>query len=234
MISTSPGVGLAPGQRKDNIDSSMIQYNKEKSGQDGDINGWQEWVDRTNAFLQPYKDHTGKSCSAGDGATASEACQFDLSLLGPCGEGNFGYDQGSPCVFLKLNKIYDVLNEPFTEGTDDMPASLKTHISTVADKQQVWIDCQGEYPADREALKSITYYPNDRGFPNYYFPFLRQSNYISPLVAVQFKNLPVNQLVHVECRAWAKNIKYDRRDRLGINHLEIHILDQAGTDAINS
>lgn len=214
----------------------MIQFNKEKADSDGVINGYQEWVDRANAFLEPYRNQkASKDCSAGNGATDNEACKFNIADLGPCGTGDFGYAAGNPCVYLKLNKIYGVSNVPYTDASnDDMPEGLKKHINGFnGDKEQVWIDCRGEYPADREALKGIEYYPNSRGFPNYYFPFMRQEGYISPIVAVQFKDLPVNQLVHIECRAWAKNINYDKRDRIGINHLEIHVLDQVGADAIN-
>jgi hypothetical protein len=45
------------------------------------------------------------------------------------------------------------------------------------------------------------------------------------LIAVQFADVAKNQLLHVECRAWAKNIGYSKRDRIGINHLELLILD---------
>ncbi len=49
-----------------------------------------------------------------------------------------------------------------------------------------------------------------------------QENYTSPIIAVKFNSLPVGQLIHVECRAWAKNIRYDKRDRMGISHFELY------------
>ena len=53
-------------------------------------------------------------------------------------------------------------------------------------------------------------------------------------MAVQFEGVTKNQLVHIECRAWAQKIGYNRRDRIGINHLELHILDNTAAEKINS
>jgi sodium/potassium-transporting ATPase subunit beta len=44
---------------------------------------------------------------------------------------------------------------------------------------------------------------------------------------VQFKNPNPGQLLHIECRAWAKNIDYDRRHRMGISHFELYVLNDA-------
>merc|ERR1712238_255168 len=74
-----------------------------------------------------------------------------------------------------------------------MPESLKAHIKLQKDQEQVWIDCHGEYPADRENLKDIKYFPASQGFPASYFPYMGKINeqgkeldYQSPIVAVQF------------------------------------------------
>ena len=78
------------------------------------------------------------------------------------------------------------------------------------------------HPADKEALDGkITYFPADRGFPEQYFPWQGEKDYNSPLVAVQFEPQTRGQLIHIECRAWAKNIGYSRRDKIGIASLEI-------------
>lgn len=50
----------------------------------------------------------------------------------------------------------------------------------------VWVDCEGENPADAENIGPIKYYPH-RGFPAYYFPFKNLEGYLSPLVAVNFE-----------------------------------------------
>lgn len=52
-------------------------------------------------------------------------------------------------------------------------------------KNLIWISCEGENPADIENLGGINYFPQ-RGFPDYYFPYVNVHGYLPPLVAVQF------------------------------------------------
>jgi len=202
LIGRSPGLGLRPAQAAENVDSSMIIINKSVE------DSWKGWADRSKEFLAKY-----------DGSE-------HLSKLESCGTGNYGYDEGKPCIFLKLNKIYGLQHDFFNDTADlpaDMPQGLKDHIaSKMPDANQVWVDCQPKNPADKEALAGkITYFPADRGFPERYFPFEGQEDYKSPLVAVQFEPQTAGQLIHIECRAWAKNIGYSRRDKIGIASLEI-------------
>ena len=245
MIGVSPGVGLKPGQVPELVDSTMIAFNFENTedqGKPGDLNyvsGWKGWADRTKEFLQKYDDQ--ETCKSSD-----TGC-FSLAKLGVCATAPYGFDTGTPCVFLKLNKIYGNENEHCTaadleeEPCSAMPEHLKAHIKLQKDQEQVWIDCHGEYPADRENLKDIKYFPASQGYHTTYFPYMGKINengdkldYQSPIVAVQFAGAAKNQLMHVECRAWAKNIGYSKRDRVGINHLELLVLDNATTKKVGS
>ena len=61
--------------------------------------------------------------------------------------------------------------------------------------------------------------------PAEFFPFMNQFPYESPLVAVQFENPKLGQLLHIECRAWARNIGYNRMKRVGMVHVELIVLD---------
>ena len=113
-------------------------------------------------------------------------------------------------LFIKWSFLKD------GELPENMPATLKSHIGSQADKDQTWVECHGEYPGDIEALGKIKYFPATQGFEDKFFPYLgKTKDYISPLIAVQFANARQNQLLHVECRAWAKNIGYNKRDRIG-------------------
>ena len=47
---------------------------------------------------------------------------------------------------------------------------------------------------------------------------------------MQFENPAMGQLLHIECRAWAANIRYDRMDRIGMAHFELFILDTEMTE----
>ena len=238
-------MGLKPRQLDQLIDSTMIAFNFESQddqGAPGDANymaGWKGWADRTTKFLEKYEDQ--ETCK-----NSGTEC-FPMTKLGDCATAPYGFDKGTPCVFLKLNKIYGHTNEHCktadleTEPCNAMPDSLKEHIKKQSDQEQVWIECHGEYPADRENLKDIKYFPASQGFPGTFFPYKGKEDkdgnkldYQSPIVAVQFAGAAKNQLLHIECRAWAKNIGYSKRDRVGINHLELLVLGDAAAKKVGS
>ena len=120
------------------------------------------------------------------------ACKFDFSTLQECADFPHGFVNNGdrnvePCVFLKLNKIYDWQPEAFTvedaEYEDEMTDELKEIIKTESDKNQIWFDCKGRFAADKEAL-NMTFYPSSQGIPLKYFPF-QGGYYEPPLVAVK-------------------------------------------------
>lgn len=67
----------------------------------------------------------------------------------------------------------------------------------------VWVDCEGENPADTENIGAIKYYPH-RGFPGYYFPFKNTEGYLSPLVAVNFEQ-PKRKITLLELVVWVES-----------------------------
>lgn len=129
---------------------------------------------------------------------------------------NYGYDDGMPCVLLKLNKIFDW--EPVPYNLSEVPEEIKNSYKDYAIK----VTCQGELPADRENLGDISYYP-DEGFHFKYYPYLNQQGYRSPLVFVQFENPKTGILLMIECKAWAKNIIHNRLQKIGTIHFELLI-----------
>jgi len=224
-IGRSPALGVRPGQDWDNIDSSMLIFNKEQPKDGKTIPGYGQWVDRTNEFLvkQGYINKDGVR-------------HAKLKALGECSgeqDGSFGYSTGQPCVLLKLNKIYGLKHDYYNKSVEGMPPELKTRIDEATDKKQVWVACIGENPADQESMGGITYFPKDGGFSHTNYPYTNQKDYFSPLVAVKFKNPPVGQFLHIECRAWAENINYHRRDRVGIAHFELMIHDVATAEKVD-
>jgi len=257
IIGKSPGLGLRPKQSEDLVDSAIIMFNKENktSRTEEDMKTdkvphGDEWKERIETFLEDYENSTKiakrKSCTAADKVEEKQACNFPVDdIKKACGD-DFGYGKtGAPCIFLKLNKIYGLTNEPIDFDKEDpvsvsrqdpkMSDELEEHIKKQTNKDQVWVDCQGKYPADKEALEGrITYVPESRGLPNFYFPYQKQDDYVSPLVAVKFnpRGTP-GQLIHIECRAWAENIGYNRRDKVGISVFELQVMDQEGADSMN-
>jgi len=158
---------------------------------------------------------------------------------------NMGFKEGKPCILLKLNRIIDLVPEYYTDPnvltiTDKksgiehkVPETLRNHIKKVTNKKQVWVDCHGEWPLDNEVMGPIEYFPKDRGFSGQFFPYpKKQDNYNSPLVAVKFTNPPIGRLLHIECRAWAHNINYDRMTNVGKAHFELLIHSAATAENV--
>lgn len=135
-----------------------------------------------------------------------------------------------PCMMLKINRIYKWKPEEFTDEDldemDDMPEKIKANIR--ANRKKVYLECRGENPADQEVLSqdgAIQYFPADQGIDFKYFPYVHTDKegvkYQDPLVAIKLsKKIPRDQLMHIECKLWAKGVQHDNRDRLGLVHFE--------------
>lgn len=246
LIGTSPGLGLRPSPPDDSITSSMIIFNKDLDQSTMYVPGYEVWKEQVDTFLNKNYNHKNgtRTCQVNEDnyryryrKKPKLSCKFDLAVLGDCDgkrDPYYGYRGGRPCLYFKLNRIYDVFNEPYDETLGDpdydfpldMPESLRQHINRMENKNQVWLDCQGEDPADKEAIGPMVYFPKERGFPSQYFPYMNHRPYESPVVAVKFTNPKVGQLLHIECRAWARNIKYSRKHRIGMVRFELFILDK--------
>ena len=227
----------------------MIIWNKDSELSTlNEVPGYGTWKRQINNFLNKdynqtntFNDKNIINCPVDHEPNADTVCRFDLreNLQGCAAQGkdHFGYSSGRPCLYLKLNRIVGVPNQPYNDSNNlpkEMPEELKMHIGKQRDKNQVWVHCQGENAADREIVNgNIEYFPKTRGFPAKYFPYKGQLYYQSPVVAIRLKNIPVGQLVHIECRAWAKNIGYVRMHRIGMVHFEIFMLDNATGEMFN-
>ncbi|XP_072388800.1 sodium/potassium-transporting ATPase subunit beta-2-like isoform X2 [Diabrotica undecimpunctata] len=232
LIGTNPGLGFRPMPEK-NEESTLIWF------QGSNKTSYSYWVENILKFLDKYyvpsKIAKGngqiKTCSHHDYPTSGEVCEVDVRDWEECNRDQFfNYHKNSPCIFIKLNKIYDwepmYYDDPY-DLPEEMPDTLKQHIRSINNTRElrnVWISCQGENPADVEYLGPITYYPRGiQGFPGYYFPYLNSEGYLSPLVAVKFERPVAGIVINVECRAWAKNILYNRAERMGSVHFELLI-----------
>jgi len=79
-----------------------------------------------------------------------------------------------PCLFLKLNKIWNFRPKGIKAANvddpeyDAMSEELKEIIRTSNDTDQVYIDCKGRFPADVEGV-NLTYFPANRAIPKQSF-----------------------------------------------------------------
>merc|ERR1719295_1882584 len=81
-------------------------------------------------------------------------------------EKKYGFDTGTPCLLLKLNRIYGWEPQPYENVTEmtEAPSSLTSEIgelikdpkNTKMMGQMIWLSCEGENPADKENIGSIS------------------------------------------------------------------------------
>jgi len=232
LIGSNPGMGLRP-LSENVLRGSLIWYDAKEKSQ------VEYWTGLLNEFLQPYTNKTlmvggGRNqvqCTFDNPAGFGQTCAVNIEKnFGPCSDINgYGYNKSAPCIYLKLNKIYNwqpIYYDNVDELPEEMPADLKETIKSIPpnERKQIWVSCNGEHSSDKESLNKMNYYPS-RGFPGYFYPFKNSPGYLSPLIAVQFERPELHRIINIECRAWAKNIIYNGsfRDRQGSIHFELMI-----------
>jgi sodium/potassium-transporting ATPase subunit beta len=120
------------------------------------------------------------------------------------------------------------------EAEKDMPESLKQTIRKNVGERAgqedkalhgVYFSCEGENVGDKEnmPIAKIGYEPVTQMIPGYFYPYLQQDNYRAPFLFVNFDipKFSYHVLINIECRAWAKNVHYDKTARLGSVHFEL-------------
>jgi len=276
LIGSNPGLGLRPVSTDKRIDSSMIvlkigDTNMKPTNPDGEGDENIDYAVRAKKYIDLYTNVTDLSnCDDGTlNMSKDRRCIFDTSLLGECADfpygftvpqvelpSNEGFNPGTqgrfaePCIFLKLNKIFNWEPKPIScenarcaelekEKYNKMSEDLKTRIRNAHQKNDadnVWVECFGRYPADREALE-LEYFPDTQAMPTKYFPY-RGGNYHSPIVAIKIKHREsascsdqphyqasnCGQLTQIECRAWYDGVIHSTRDKMGLVQFDIHML----------
>lgn len=205
----SPGMGFRP--HKD-PESALIYAN---------INDADENVRLLDLYLN---EHQELKETPFKGAHEQEVVfnYEDLIDDTPCSRANsYGYNTASPCVLIKMNKIYGWLPRLAPET----PYNL-----TGLDEQRffVYVACNGAQSADQDNIGEMDYYS---GYPNSeigglefkYFPYKNQANYLQPLVFVHFKSISPNTLVNIECQAYAKNIDNERVKSRGMTKFRLYV-----------
>lgn len=217
-ILQAPGMSFRP---QPDVTSTLVRFVK------GDGSTYNHYLDHIEAYIQYYENElqTGDSyaeCSKINGRRTTElrkACTFQVKLLGDdcVKQQNYGYDDGQPCILLKLNKIFEWVPEEYTNDT--VPDELR---GIWGDNMWIYIICDGDDPATREYMGSLTISPAN-GFHFKYFPFLNQQSYRSPLAFLRFENPHPGILFMMTCKAYARNIIHDRSSMVGQVHFEVMV-----------
>jgi hypothetical protein len=189
-------------------------------------------------YLIQKADAKTDECSAEEpasGLPTGTACLFNWFLIvnsenHPCSDNNmYGFKNEEPCVLVKLNKVYGWQPE---QG--HIPQNIQklrgTFINKTVSRPDVYITCTGSNVADNDILNDMIYYslsyPSGSSkygvIPNHFFPYRNAPDHVQPFVLVQFKNLPLNRLVSITCKAWAPNIEHETRGMRGMVSFQLY------------
>lgn len=84
--------------------------------------------------LTPGRGQNIFNCDYNQPPPKGQVCDVDIKNWAPCNqENNYSYHRSSPCVFLKLNKIYGWVPEYYNDSQalpDGMPDQLKKFIKS--------------------------------------------------------------------------------------------------------
>uniref|UniRef100_A0A0A9X0N5 Sodium/potassium-transporting ATPase subunit beta-2 n=1 Tax=Lygus hesperus TaxID=30085 RepID=A0A0A9X0N5_LYGHE len=133
LIGSNPGLGFRPMPPDSHVESTLIWYKM------ADEN-YVPWVEKLDEFLKPYTEPSkdteahAVNCDYSDTQDGPEkVCKVDVGNWTPCvKESKYNYDKGAPCIFLKLNKIFDWVPEFYNDTEKlpkNMPQDLKDHIN---------------------------------------------------------------------------------------------------------
>ncbi|CAH8669344.1 unnamed protein product [Schistosoma margrebowiei] len=195
-LQNTPGLSIVPVI---STEMNLVAY------KDGKPDTFLIFQDMLIAFLSQYEyySYTGnnlRDCLVQNdsqaltyGTLVETSCLFNLDWSYACNINNyFGYDSGSPCVIIKLNRLYGWLPD------------------IQSNENGIKICCKGANPNDDILLGTICLYDayihTEKGcgrqcafIPHQYFPYLNQESYQSPLIFLQFQNVKKNVLIQIHC-----------------------------------
>jgi len=160
--------------------------------------------------------------------------------FGPCSAAGYGYADGQPCIFVKVNKIIGW--QPYAFGSlaeeedrednrkDNSKApSLASTLTASYKSNLMYIRCYGLKDDDKEALGAVSYYPEHGGIDFAKFPYngkKKDPKYTPPIVAVKLSNVKKGVEISVGCKAYALNILDDLRTNSGFMHFKVEITEE--------
>ncbi|THD23652.1 Protein ATP1B4 [Fasciola hepatica] len=203
-LRNQPGLSLVPV-----IDTkhTLIHY------RNGYRDSYHVYVDSLHAFMQIYEDPWDRqdyihNCFSRNLTTTISvplghrtSCMFDSSWAYRCNiNRDFGYDDGSPCIMLRLNKVYGWI-----------PSIGETEAGAE-------VCCRGATPNDDGFLGTMCYYDalhHDENacqqkcglFPHQFYPYLNQISYQPPVVFLELRQPKKNVLFRVRCHL--NNLDYN-------------------------
>lgn len=246
LIGKNPGISVKPPQDESHLASSLLyldlEYTGTSLGHEQEVGNRGYATRMKKLFDRHPAEADGKTsidCKNREIPTAekNEYCHFDISTLEECADFPYGYNAEAghikPCVFLKVNKIWGLNIGSLTNNTID--AYFPTHLRERArqEPERMYINCEGEYPLDREALKDkMFYFPDHQGINVEHLVYNTKKKKESAFLAVQFRDLPIGQLIHVICKAYYEGGPriFDKKTKEGIVTFQLLVKERKYPD----
>lgn len=90
---------------------------------------------KTPGLSTPNRGQNAHNCDYGNRPPPGMVCDVDIKDFGSCiQENHYNYHRSSPCIFLKLNKIFGWRPNYFTANDTlphNMPKDLKEYIADI-------------------------------------------------------------------------------------------------------
>ncbi|TMS33641.1 hypothetical protein L596_001360 [Steinernema carpocapsae] len=227
LIGVHPGVGYQPWIEED-PDSTLIKFSPTVKI------SYRKYVDVIRKYFGKYSAAGTRTCNETDSNAkivtsgiynlGDKPCRVDTDRYQThCSPlDGYGYAAGQPCVILTLNRLIGWQPEDY--APDEVPGHVKEKYRIGS----VLMHCDGASDHDREVIGKVSYFP-ENGIDGRYYPYARMPNYHQPFAMVKFESLPMDHLVRVECKAYAKNVAYSEEDRIGLVHFELLLKSNATT-----
>jgi len=167
----------------------------------------------------------------------------DVSSFGACGQSGYGYAEGKPCLFLKVNKIIgwvpylfiDTTAEEEVKREENRKANSKAPSLNAFLAQQdiqynpdlMYVSCYALKDENAGKLGQMTVHPTAApGLPKSGYPYAdagQKETYKSPIIAIQLEPTAFGEEIGVGCKAYARNILDDARTNAGFIHFKLNI-----------
>lgn len=174
------------------------------------------YINQLEEFIEPYKNSRSRKnvilCHKHD-RNDSENCHIDDTWIYPCGNRDWGYSWGNPCVILSYSNDSSFLPIPY-EKMDELPSDVPAEVKEIA-MEEIEYDGFDNMLVRLHCTHVDMYDYHPKGFYNFFFPNLEEvDGYLPPIASVSFKftneeEMPIPGEYDVKCSLWSKepNVK---------------------------
>jgi len=223
LIKQNPGMGYRPMIE---TESTLIHFNSTK------VDTYKDQVKNMLDYLRENKYIDAKNLpdeTYSQDSDGKPLYNFTFYDTAGCGidkdnpDNSFGYKDGTPCVLLKLNRVFDWTPRPFDDEESmesEVGKEAKAALGDRMTNTSIGVSCEGENDGDVDNLGRVEFYPNE-GFPFQYYPYRNALHYRAPLVFAKFPKVQPGVVIQVWCKLWERKIKHHKNDKGGSVHFEL-------------